>query len=267
MGIGLHRENDLIKSLIENCKFKNSPSFRLNGDSLVTATSGSGIPERMKQFTEIPLITAFKDSPDRGRGLARDFRVRWALEEVDQEYNVKLVTFDEMRQDSYRQLQPFSQIPAYQEGDLVIFESGAIVLHIAERKSGLLPTKEVVRKSAISWMFSALNTIEPPIIERETCGYFERDKSWHKERSSLMDDRVLNRLKPLSHHLKNKDWLDGEFSAGDLMMVSVLRRIQGSELLDHFQNLKDYIARAEARPAYQRAFAAQLEVYVNKERS
>jgi glutathione S-transferase len=215
----------------------------------------------MKQSFSKPIITAFKDSPDRGRGLARDLRVRWAFEEVEQPYDVHLKTFEELKDPAYRALQPFGQIPAYQEGDLVLFESGAIVFHIAETNAGLLPSETKARARAISWMFSALNTVEPPIVDRSLFFLFERDKPWYKDRLPLLDERVSNRLKELSSRLGEADWLDGAFSAGDLLMVTVLRRLEGSGLLENHPNLCAYIARAQARPAYQRAFAAQLAVF------
>lgn len=217
----------------------------------------------MKSSSSIPTITVFKNSPDKGRGLARDLRVRWAFEEVGQPYNVHFVTFEEMKQPAYQELQPFSQIPAYQEDDLVLFETGAIVFHIAEKHFGLLPSEPTARARAIAWMFSALNTIESPIVDREACILLERDKSWFQERSPQMDARVNVRLKALSNWLGNANWLDGEFSAGDLLMVTVLRRLERSDLLLPYPNLCSYIARAEARPAYQRAFAAQLKVFTD----
>ena len=215
----------------------------------------------MKQSSPAPTITAFKDSPDRGRGLARDMRVRWAFEEVGQVYNVQLVSFKEMKEPKYRELQPFAQIPAYHEEDLVLFESGAIVFHIADKHPGLLPAEPKARARAIMWMFSALNTVEPPIVERSACTLLERDKSWYQERMPMLDERVSVRLKELSVKLGDAEWLDGAFSAGDLLMVTVLRRSESSGLLEPFPNLRAYIARAEARPAYQRAFAAQLAVF------
>jgi glutathione S-transferase len=209
-----------------------------------------------------PTITAFANSPDRGRGLARDMRVRWAFEEVGQAYHVRLLTFDEMKQAAHLARHPFGQIPTYEDdGDLALFESGAIVLHIAERHAGLLPDDPDARARAIAWMFAALNTVEPPIVERSMAGLFERDKPWHAERLPMLDDRVRVRLGELSRHLGDADWLDGAFSAGDLMMVTVLRRLGGSGLLEEHPNLAAYIARAEARPAYQRAFADQLAVF------
>ena len=215
----------------------------------------------MNQTFSTPTITAFKNSPDRGRGLARDLRVRWALEEAGLRYNTELVTFEDLKQPSYRLLQPFGQIPIYKEQDLVLFETGAIVFHIAEKHTGLLPVDSNARARAITWMFCALNTIETPILEREGTVLVEQDKSWYKDRLPMLDERVHNRLKALSTKLGDADWLDGEFSAGDLLMVTVLRRLERSGLLAPYANLLAYIARAEARPAYQRAFAAQLAVF------
>jgi glutathione S-transferase len=209
-----------------------------------------------------PTITAFERSPDRGQGLARDMRVRWALEEVGQPYDVRLVSFREMTEAPYRALQPFGQIPAYEEGDLVLFESGSIILHIAERRPGLLPDDAHGRARAITWMFAALNTVEPPIVERETAGHSERDKTWYEEHLALLDGRVHARLGQLSERLGDADWLDGAFSAGDLLMVAVLERLKGSGLLDAYPNLSAYVARGEARPAFKRAFDAQLAVFL-----
>ncbi len=209
----------------------------------------------------IPTITAFERSPDRGQGLARDMRVRWAFAEVGQRYEVRLVSFTEMKQPAHLRLHPFGQIPTYEAGDLALFESGAIVLHIAQRHPGLLPEDPNARARAISWMFAALNTVEPPIVEREMAMFFDRDKSWHEERLAMLEDRVHVRLGELSRHLGDTDWLDGAFSAGDLLMVTVLRRLSGWRGLNKYPNLLAYIARAEARPAYQRAFAAQLAVF------
>lgn len=208
-----------------------------------------------------PTITAFAASPDRGHGMARDMPVRWAFEEVGQPYDVRLVSFREMKEPAHLALQPFGQIPTYQEGDLALFESGAIIFHIADRHAGLLPDDAKARARAITWMFAALSTIEPVILAWEIPGYFEQDKPWFQERQAILDDRVRARLRPLSARLGNADWLDGKFSAGDLLMVQVLRRLHGSGLLEEFPNLAAYVARGEARPAYKRAFAAQLAVF------
>src|SRR6187455_2347202 len=208
-----------------------------------------------------PTITAFARSPDRGRGLARDMRVRWALEEVGQPYDVRLLSFKQMKESAHLRLHPFGQIPTYEEGDLALFESGAIILNIAERHAGLLPADPNARARAIAWMFAALSTVEPPIVERSMAVLFEKDKSWHQERLPMLEDRVRVRLGELASRLGKSDWLDGAFSAGDLLMVTVLRRLDGSGLLEREPIISAYIARAEARPAYQRAFAAQLAVF------
>ena len=205
-------------------------------------------------------ITAFERSPDGGKGLARDTRVRWALEEVGQPYKVRLVSFDAMKEPAHLALHPFGQIPTYEEGDLGLFETGAIVLHIAQRHAGLLPDDANGRARAITWMFAALSTVEPPILELHTAALVESDKSWSTQRMPLVRDRIRGRLGQLSRRLGDTDWLNGAFSAGDLMMVSVLLRLRASGLLDEYPNLSAYVARGEARPAYKRAFAAQLAV-------
>tara|TARA_R110002124_G_scaffold150906_3_gene317694 strand:- start:255 stop:908 length:654 start_codon:yes stop_codon:yes gene_type:complete len=209
----------------------------------------------------VPTITAFANSPDRGRGLARDMRLRWALEEVGVPYEVRLLSFAEMKEPAHLALHPFGQIPTYEEGSLALFETGAIVLHIAERHAGLLPTDAAARARAITWMFAALNTVEPPVFERSIAMIVERDKSWYTERQPMLDERVRQRLAALAAHLGDANWLDGAFSAGDLMMVSVLLRLNGSGLMDAYPNLTAYVARGEARPAFKRAFAAQLAVF------
>lgn len=206
-------------------------------------------------------ITAFERSPDRGNGLARDMRLRWAFEEVGQPYAVRLLSFKTMKEPAHLAIQPFGQIPTYEDGDLALFESGAIVLHIAERHPGLLPDEENGRARAIMWMFAALNTLEPPIFDRNLITILERDKPWYEERLAALDQIIRKRLDGLSSHLGDADWLEGSFSAGDLLMVTVLRRLQSSGILNEFPNLAAYVARAEARPAYQRAFAAQRAVF------
>jgi glutathione S-transferase len=211
-----------------------------------------------------PTITAFAASPDRGQGLARDMRVRWALEEVGQPYQVRPLSFAEMKEPAHLALHPFGQIPTYEEGDLALFETGSIILHIADHHVGLLPGDANARARAITWMFAAVNTVEPPILELATARLLEGDTPWTKERLPLVEDRVRNRLKQLSVRLGDADWLDGAFSAGDLMMVHVLQRLKPSGLLDGNPNLSSYVARAEARPAYMRAFAAQWAAFAGK---
>jgi len=209
----------------------------------------------------IPTITAFAASPDRGRGLARDMPVRWALEEVGQPYDVRLLPFGVMKDAAHRALQPFGQIPTYEFNNLALFESGAIVLHIAQGHAGLLPENADARARAISWMFAALSTVEPVIVQRESTIFMERDKAWFAERMPLVEKPIRSRLRDLAARLGGADWLDGTFTAGDLLMVQVLRRLSGSELLAEHPNLSAYVARAEARPAFKRAFAAQLAVF------
>ena len=205
-------------------------------------------------------ITAFERSPDGGKGLARDTRVRWALEEAGQPYDVRLVSFAEMKEPTHLALHPFGQIPTYEDGNLALFETGAIVFHIAQQHAGLLPEDANARARAIAWMFAALNTVEPPILDLVTAKIFEGDRPWSQERLPLVADRIRVRLEQLSARLGDADWLEGAFSAGDLLMVSVLLRLRMSGILDEYPKLAAYVARGEARPAYRRAFAAQLAI-------
>ena len=207
-----------------------------------------------------PIITVFERSPDGGKGLARDTRVRWALEEVGQPYEIRLVSFSAMKESAHLARHPFGQIPTYEEGELVLFESGAIVLYLAERHPGLLPADADARARAIAWMFAALSTVEPPILDLQTAMFAERDEAWTEQRLPLVKDRIRDRLMQLSARLGAADWLDCGFSAGDLMMVHVLQRLRRSGILNEYPNLSDYVARGEARPAYKRAFDAQLAV-------
>jgi glutathione S-transferase len=212
----------------------------------------------------IPTITAFERSPDGGKGLSRDMRVRWALEEAGQPYEVRLVSFSAMKEPAHMGLHPFGQIPTYEEGDLALFESGAIIFHIASHHAGLLPDDANARARAITWLFAAINTVEPPILELVTARFVESDKPWTKERMPLVADRIRHRLGQLATRLGDAEWLDGAFSAGDLMMISVLLRTKPSGILAEFPNLAAYAARGEARPAYKRAFEAQLAVFTGK---
>ena len=213
-----------------------------------------------------PTITAFERSPDSGRGLARDMRVRWALEEVGQPYDVRLLSFEAMKGPAHLALHPFGQIPTYEEGGLVLFESAAIVFHIAERHPGLLPAEADARARAVGWMFAALGTVEPPLVEYAMALLFERDESWHETRLPILEKRLCTRLGQLADRLGTSDWLDGDFSAGDLVMIHVLLRLRSSGLLDDFPGLAAYVARGEARRAYQRAFAAQRAVFEGSQR-
>jgi len=214
-----------------------------------------------------PIITAFECSPDRGQGLARDMRVRWALEEAGQAYDVRLVSFAQLKQPAHLALHPFGQIPTYQDGEVALFESGAIVLHIAEQHAGLLPTEPAARMRTIAWMFAALNTVEPPIVEHSLAAILERDRPWYAQRQPMLDERAPQRLDELSRHLGDAPWLGQAFSAADLLMATVLMRAQAGGLLQTYPNLVDYLARATARPAFQRAFQAQREVFVQAQAS
>jgi len=207
-----------------------------------------------------PTITAFEQSPDGGKGLSRDMRVRWALEEVGQPYGVRLVSFAAMKQTAHLALNPFGQIPTYEDGGLVLFESGAIVFHLAEHHAGLLPADANARARAIMWMFAALSTIEPPILELQTAKFAEGAESWTEARMPLVRDRIRGRLDQLANRLGDAEWLDGAFSAGDLMMVHALFRLRPSGLLDEYPNIAAYVARGQARPAYQRAQLAVANV-------
>ena len=209
-----------------------------------------------------PTITAFAASPDRGRGLARDTRIRWAFEEVGQAYDVRLLSFAQLKEPAHLALNPFGQIPTFEDGDVALFETGSILLYLAEQHPGLLSREAGARARAISWMFAAVNTVEPPILELQNAKLAEADKPWAKDRLPLVEERVRVRLRQLSAHLGRRDWLDGAFSVADIMMVHVLQRLKSTGLLDACANLTAYIARAEARPAFQRAFAAQLAVFI-----
>ncbi len=204
-----------------------------------------------------PILTGFRNSPDRGRGHARDFRVRWALEEVGQPYDLKLVTFAEMKEAAYKAEQPFGQIPAYIEGDLTLFETGAILFHIAETHAGLFPVEAHARARVITWMFSALNTVEPPIVEREAFLLLEKEKPYFNDRLPLLEERVRKRLSDLSSRLAAREWLEDQFSAADILMITVLRRPAGAQLASQFPNLAAYVLRGESRPAFKRAFESQ----------
>lgn len=206
-------------------------------------------------------ITCFERSPDSGRGLARDMCVRWALEEAGQPYQVKLLSFDALKETGHRAQNPFGQIPTFQDEIVKLFESGAIVLYIAERYGGLLPSETGSRARAISWMFAALNTVEPPIFERSLVYIFEQDQPWFDHRLVAIDKSIRSKLTDLSNDLGTKEWLKDDFSAADILMVTVLRRLQGTGHLEAFPNIARYVVRGENRPAFHRAFDAQLAVF------
>lgn len=205
-----------------------------------------------------PTITAYDWVPDFARGLVRDLRVRWALEEVGQSYDVRYLEQGNQKAPPHRAIQPFGQVPTYEDGDLTLFESGAIVLHIAGQRPGLLPSDSNSRSKVVEWVIAALNTVEPPIMDYAIATLFEADKPWSKPRLPSVKARIDERLGELSDRLGQGDWLEGSFTAGDLMMVAVLRQIAGTDMLESYPNLAAYVARGEARPAFQKALADQL---------
>lgn len=203
-------------------------------------------------------ITAFDWVPDFAKGQVRDLRVRWALEEVGEAYDVRYLSQGEQKAPPHRSIQPYGQVPTLEEGDLTLFESGAIVLHIAETRGKLLPADPNARARAIEWMFAALNTIEPPIMDHAIATLFEADKPWSKPRLPAVEERIRGRLQETADRLGDSAWFDGEFTAGDLLMIAVLRILRGEPLLEAHPALVAYVARGEARPAFQRALDAQM---------
>jgi glutathione S-transferase len=207
-------------------------------------------------------IYAYKWVPPQVRGLVRDLRPRWALEELGIPYTEKLVGLGEdQASDWYRVIQPFGQVPAMEEGGLTLFESGSIILHLAEKSELLMPKDEAGRKRVITWVFAALNYIEPPVQELALIHLAYSDQEWTKARKPMLEEWVSKRLSQLAKVLDGKDWLEGRFTAGDLMMVTVLRMLKGTGLLEKEPAIKAYVERGEARPAFQRALAAQLAAF------
>jgi glutathione S-transferase len=206
-----------------------------------------------------PTITAFDWVPDFARGQVRDLRVRWALEEVGEEYDVLYLSQGAQKEPLHRTRQPFGQVPTYEEGDLILFESGAIVHHVASTRAGLLPADPAARARAVEWMFAALNTVEPPMMDHAIATLFEAGDPWSKPRLPAIMARLDERLSELSDRLGDRRWLDGDtFTAGDLLMVAVLRMFEGQEPLLSYPNLVAYVERGTARPAFERALAAQM---------
>jgi len=206
----------------------------------------------------IPVITAFRWVPDFAKGHVRDLRVRWALEEVGQPYRVRLVDGTSVKAVEHRCLQPFGQVPTYEQDGFNLFESGAIVLHIARTRSGLLPSDPAAVAAAEQWVFAAMTSVEPAVQDLALVDIFEADKPWAEARRPLSMGRVRQRLEDLSRRLGDKDYLDGGFTAGDLMMTCVLQGLHPSGVLADFPNLQAFVARCEARPAFRRALAAHL---------
>ncbi len=203
-------------------------------------------------------ITAYDWVPDFARGQVRDLRVRWALEEVGRSYAVRSLAQGEQKQAAHRARQPFGQVPTYEEGDLTLFESGAIVWHVAERFPGLMPETPRARAMALEWLFAALNTVEPPIMDRAAATIFEAGEPWSAPRVPAIETRIAQRLSEAADRLGAAEWYAGAFSAGDLVMVSVLRMLEGTDLLGAHPSLDAYVARGTARPAFARALDAQM---------
>jgi glutathione S-transferase len=206
-------------------------------------------------------VTAFAWVPDFARGLVRDMRVRWALEEVGLAYRERLLDATRDRPEKYFQEQPFGQVPAYRDESVQLFESGAIVLHVAEHSDALMPRDASGRARATAWLIAALNSVEPAIMELAVIDFFHPDAGWGRLRRPEVVENVRKRLGRLSAWLGDKDYLEGRFTAGDLMMTMVLRGLRHTDLVAEHANLAAYKARCEARPAFERALAAQLAVF------
>lgn len=211
------------------------------------------------QASAPPVITTFQWVPPFAQGLVRDLRVRWAIEEAGGDYDIAVIDFAQAKGPDYRRSQPFGQVPCFSDGEIEMFESGAIVLHIAERSRALLPIDTYGRNRAITWMFAALNSIEPMIGELAVVDVFEKDAEWTKLRRPGLVETIRKRLGDLTQWIGDKDYLEGEFTAGDLLMATVLRNLRQTDLVAEQPALAAYLARCEARPAFQRALAAQME--------
>lgn len=206
-------------------------------------------------------ISAFQYVPPFAQGVVRDLRVRWALEEAGLLYDVRLIGPPDQRSPDYLALQPFGQVPMLQDGDFTMFESGAIVLHIAQRSGALFPREEAGRARATTWIFAALNTLEVPIQQLAAIDFFYAEEEWAKQRRPGAVEDVHVRLRQLSAWLGERDYLDGAFSAGDLMMTTVLRILRHTTMVEAYPNLKAYQQRCEARPAFQKALRDQMAAF------
>ena len=207
-----------------------------------------------------PVVTTFGWVPEFARGFVRDIRPRWALEEVGQDYEVELISDSKCA--DYRARQPFGQVPVYRDEQGEIFESGAMVLRIAERGGKLLPTDPAARSRAIQWMVAALNSVEPFVMALVINDVFEAEREWSKARHGHVEERLQIRLGELEAALGDKKWLDGdEFTIGDLMMISVLGGLRGTGQLDSHPKLADYVRRGETRPSHKKAMADHLATF------
>lgn len=218
----------------------------------------------MPETPNRPLVTAFDWVPEFARGLVRDLRIRWAFEEVGKPYETRLYQVTPPRPDDYLAWQPFGQVPAFDDGQTRLFESGAILLYLAQQEERLLPLKGQARWDAIAWLFAALNSVEPAVLPVAVYDFFHKDKEWAKGARAAAAELANNRLKRLSDALDGKQWLAGEFSIADIVMVHVLQNLRITGLLQAYPNLTAYQQRGEARPAYKRALAAQLADFKNQ---
>ncbi len=206
-------------------------------------------------------VTAFRWVPDFAEGLVRDLRIRWALEEIERPYRVRLLDAMNPRPADYFQEQPFGQVPAYRDERVQLFESGAILIHLAIEEERLLPLDRNQRMRSIAWLIAALNSVEPMIFELVNIDIFNRGQDWTRERRPQVIEKIDARLKLLSDALGDKDWFEDRFTIGDLMMVSVLRNLRHTDLVGRHPRLASFVARGEARPAFQRALADQVAVF------
>jgi len=211
-----------------------------------------------------PVVTAFNWVPEFARGLVRDLRVRWALEEIGAPYDTELLNARNPRPADYLSWQPFDQVPAFADGDLKLFETGAILLYLGERDERLLPNEPQARWTAIAWLFSALNSVEPVVGRIVSYDVFHKDKSWAPEAREASLGLCKQKLKRVTDALAGKDWLAGSFSIADIAMVTVLNNLRHTELVAEYPALAAYKARGEARPAYKRALEAQLADFENE---
>jgi len=219
-----------------------------------------GISKKNDQMATIK-VSAFPWVPPFAQGLVRDIRVRWALEEAGLAYEERLLGPDYKTSKDYRALQPFGQVPSYEEGGLVLFESGAIVLHIAECSDVLMPPDPAGRARVTAWMFSALNTIEPPVMALALVDHFHAGEEWTRLRRPGTIEAIQSRLTDLAACLDGRDYLEGRFSAADLLMTTVLRALRETDLVAQIPALENYRLRCEARPAFQKALADQMAVF------
>jgi glutathione S-transferase len=210
-------------------------------------------------------VTAFRWVPDFAQGLVRDLRIRWALEELERPYRVRLLDVTTARPAEYFLEQPFGQVPAYRDDQVQLFESGAILIHLGMQDERLLPSDHAQRMRAIAWLIASLNSVEPAIFPLLMINVFNKGEPWTEAAKPKFMERLNGRLKCMSDALGDKEWLESQFTIADLMLVTVLRQLRGGRTVDNFPNLAALVARGEARPAFQRALADQLDVFAKHE--